>query len=197
MQTQHQPRHHFSRAWQMRRADSGGCALPCTPVHRGGAGRGLSIHVLSTTKDKNPSCYKQQVCVHSPLASRAQARSQLRCNRTHQLRHIPIQAGLILCKPFPIWKSFSYFCWVQNPSEPALQTCLGTARLETRTLESTVQRLQGCMAGSICHLPSLGGWSRHRSSNSHSVATVLGTAWKLRKANSSNTCCALFFLFIL
>lgn len=35
-----------------RNRHSGGCALPCIPVHQGGARRVPSIHVLSTTKEK-------------------------------------------------------------------------------------------------------------------------------------------------
>lgn len=44
---------------------SGGCALPCTPVHQGGARRGLSIHVLNATKEKIlPVTSNRYACTH-------------------------------------------------------------------------------------------------------------------------------------
>lgn len=67
---------------------SGGCALPCIPCVPRRGQPGPEYTRSKYHKGKTLPGYKQQVCVHSPLVFRAQAYSQLRCNRFHVLRHI-------------------------------------------------------------------------------------------------------------
>ena len=55
----------LSRSASEKNRHSGGCALPCITAHQGGARRGLSIHVLSSTKEKIlPVTSNRYACTH-------------------------------------------------------------------------------------------------------------------------------------
>lgn len=88
--------------------------------------------------------------------------------------------------PFPVWKSFSYFWWMQNPSKSAQQTCLSTICPGPRAVASTVQSPAGFHGRSAQIkqnlLPAIHCW--HRSSSRRPSSSMSCLPWR-RRAGST------------